>query len=395
MYKYLIKVEPVTNNNKFYEMISTGSTFTVTYGRVGARGVKKTYPLSSWDSKYHEKMAKGYKDVTDIHNVSVTSDDGYSPIPDKEVREFVETLQSYVSAYLKRNYTIKSSEVTPQMVEEAQNLVNSLYSMTDKDEFNEVLKKIFVILPRVMGDVSSYLALSDDDFTRIIEREESTLSVMKGRVDSTASVTGGKGDYLEAHGLEMRPATADEVKTVKRHMDSSISSRINRVVYVKNKSTDEAFYRYLESAKNKRVKFLCHGTRNPNVLSIADVGLKIHPPIKVQKAGHMWGYGEYFGNNNAEGSKKAFGYTSLDGYWNRRLGGSVEKKGYLLIFKVATGHAMQVSQWGRGMSELDYDKIHRWGYDSLHVHGGVSVLHDELIVYREDQMTLRYIVELN
>ena len=410
-YKYLIMVDPVSNDNKFYEMTRADGAFTfkVTYGRVGVSGVTREYPVEQWEKKYDEKLRKGYTDQTYLHSApTVTAtdiaDDGYAPIKDKKVASFIDELKGYTERYIRKHYTIKASSVTPQMVENAQMYVGYLYSTDNVGTFNRYLKNIFEILPRRMSDVYSYLAHSEDDFQKIIEREEKVLSVMRGKVNSDLfkknlksslidSDSTAKETYLDVHGLNVSPATSKEKDQVLRHLDSSVQAKVKKVFRVVNRDTDEAFNARLDKMEDKTVKFLCHGTRNPNVLSIMDVGLKIHPPIKVTKAGHMWGYGEYFGNNNAEGSVKAMGYCSF-GFWNRHLGGRTSDKGYLMIFKVATGKAYHCSQWSTRMSELDYDKVHKMGYDSLHVHGGNSVQHDELIVYREDQMTLRYVVEL-
>ena len=403
-YKYLIMVDPVSNHNKFYEMKHKDgcSTFEVTYGRVGASGVTREYSMDDWYKKYDEKIRKGYTDQTSLHQTptpTVQVDDGYAPIKNAKVEAFINELKSYTDRYIRKHYTIKVSAVTQEMIDSAQLYVGYLYTANSVESFNRYLKNIFEILPRRMGDVFDYLAKSEKNFDRIIEREEKVLSVMRGKVNSnvlkhsSSGSSDGKQTYLDAHGLDVRPATASEKKQVLSHLDSSVQKRVKSIFRAVNSDTDEAFNTRLEKMEDKTVKFLCHGTRNPNVLSIMDVGLKIHPPIKVTKAGHMWGYGEYFGNNNAEGSIKAMGYCSF-GFWNRHLGGKTSDKGYLLIFKVATGKAYHCSQWSPRMSELDYDKVHKMGYDSLHVHGGNSVQHDELIVYREDQMTLRYVVEL-
>ena len=48
--KYLVMVDPADNHNKFYRMIYVHgeSFFHVEYGRVGARAMKRKYPISSW-----------------------------------------------------------------------------------------------------------------------------------------------------------------------------------------------------------------------------------------------------------------------------------------------------------------------------------------------------------
>lgn len=69
--RYLILVDPIKNNNKFYKMVDSGDgQWTAQYGRVG-NGAPQTriYPDSLYRTKLREKLAKGYKDVTELHAV--------------------------------------------------------------------------------------------------------------------------------------------------------------------------------------------------------------------------------------------------------------------------------------------------------------------------------------
>lgn len=44
---YLVMVEPDENHNKYYQMTQkTTDTFEVRYGRVGAKGITRKYPIS-------------------------------------------------------------------------------------------------------------------------------------------------------------------------------------------------------------------------------------------------------------------------------------------------------------------------------------------------------------
>jgi len=56
-----------TNNNKYYEMRQiSDDTFSVSYGRVGQGAAINEYSMYQWESKYREKVRKGYKDVTHL-----------------------------------------------------------------------------------------------------------------------------------------------------------------------------------------------------------------------------------------------------------------------------------------------------------------------------------------
>lgn len=64
-YKYLVMVT-TNNNNKYYEMIPNGDSFTVKYGRIGASAQVTSYNASQFDKKYNEKIKKGYVDQTEL-----------------------------------------------------------------------------------------------------------------------------------------------------------------------------------------------------------------------------------------------------------------------------------------------------------------------------------------
>ena len=54
---FLFFVDAVNNHNKFYRMIDNGDdTFTAEYGRVGAHGQLKQYPMSRWDTVTRSKL---------------------------------------------------------------------------------------------------------------------------------------------------------------------------------------------------------------------------------------------------------------------------------------------------------------------------------------------------
>ena len=65
---YLVMVESSNNHNKYYQMTQkTADVFEVQYGRVGAKGMLRTYPISRWDSIYQSKLAKGYIDNSSLY----------------------------------------------------------------------------------------------------------------------------------------------------------------------------------------------------------------------------------------------------------------------------------------------------------------------------------------
>ena len=64
--RYLVMVTASANNNKYYKQIPHGDTWTAEYGRVGSSPQRREYSMRLWDSKYNEKIRKGYVDQSDL-----------------------------------------------------------------------------------------------------------------------------------------------------------------------------------------------------------------------------------------------------------------------------------------------------------------------------------------
>src|ERR1035441_10082906 len=63
------------NNNKYYFLFEQGDgTFKVEYGRVDSTKQTTSYNMSQWDTKYREKLKKGYKDITELYAIEEDED---------------------------------------------------------------------------------------------------------------------------------------------------------------------------------------------------------------------------------------------------------------------------------------------------------------------------------
>ena len=161
-YKYLVMVT-TNNNNKYYEMIPNGDSFTVKYGRIGASAQITSYNSSQFDKKYKEKIKKGYVDQTELRKdlVNIEKPDKkekYLPIAEESTRKLIEFLQEVARQKIAENYTVSSESVTQAMVNEAQAVLNRIANEEDKENFNKELLTLFNILPRKMYDVNAFLA---------------------------------------------------------------------------------------------------------------------------------------------------------------------------------------------------------------------------------------------
>ncbi len=119
-----------------------------------------------------------------------------------------------------------------------------------------------------------------------------------------------------------------------------------------------------------------HGSSQSNILSIAKVGLKVSPPSTAAIAGKMFGNGVY----GSETSSKSLGYTL--GRWGQTSGDS----GWLFICDFAMGNAF----YPRGATSRIPS-----GHDSCWALPKNTGLHnDELIVYSEKQIRVKYLLEV-
>ena len=102
--RYLVMVTS-ENNNKFYKQIPVDdNTWIAEYGRIGSTSTKRTYSMSVWDSKYREKLRKGYEDKSDLIEETIIKIKGdgveYREIENKAIAEIVEQLQAMAKRQL-------------------------------------------------------------------------------------------------------------------------------------------------------------------------------------------------------------------------------------------------------------------------------------------------------
>ena len=173
---YLVMVSSA-NNNKYYNLFPEGSEFRVEYGRIDATKTTAKYPISKWESQIKSKLKKGYVDVTDlkkdlVQEISVSNPESpYKEIENAAVRAIVEKLQNMARETIRKNYTVKASSVTQDMVDAAQKIIDALANNSSTvEEFNNNLLKLFTVIPRKMGNVRDYLANKPEDFSQIISK---------------------------------------------------------------------------------------------------------------------------------------------------------------------------------------------------------------------------------
>lgn len=395
--RYLVMVTAGDNHNKYYKMIPRGSSFDVEYGRVGAGCQRRSYNINLWNAKYNEKIAKGYVDHSDLISDLIakeksTTKDSFRMIENRIIAEIVERLQDMAQKTVSANYTVSSSQVTMAMINEAQTVLSRLGSCESLDSFNDTLLELFSVIPRKMHDVSAYLAKDTGDFSRIVDHEQDLLDVMRGQVyvppvviDNNEPADDNQQTILEAHSLVFEEVDDDDIVRIKNCL-GECRDKFVRAWKVTNLNTQKAFDAYVDAEK-VQTRLLWHGSRNENWWSIINSGLVLRPNAVI--TGKMFGYGIYF----ATKARKSVGYTSLNGsYWAHGDSSSA----FMGLYEVAYGNPYDVYSFDSKFYNMNYESLQKTcpGANCLHAHEGKMLRNDEIIVYKEDQTTIKYLVEI-
>lgn len=414
--KYLILVDPNNNgvdSNKFYKMAGNGDdTFTVEYGRVGATPQTKIYPMSKWNSTLASKLKKGYVDRSDLMQEVIADSkiedksngvDEFSLVQNLSVREIVKRLWDYANKTIQSAYSVRAEAVTQAMIDAAQEKIDYIaanYKNWSVEEFNKNLNELFIIVPRKMKRVSECLVSDSSEYDKKLSEEQSLLDTMAGqvykpkaRIVDVGSEIKASESILQKMGITMEEATQDDIAKIKKAMGDS-AGKFYKAWRVTNLETEKNYQKFTTENNIGNVKLLCHGSRNQNWFNILKMGLKIRPAGAIA-TGSMFGLGIYWSNPEKYkgGVAKSIGYTSLGGYWTR----DYQNCGFLAFFDVAIGDSVDAysfdsKYYSYNLDRLKKDNPKAW---SLWAHGNTSMLrNDEIIVYDDRQMTIRYLVEI-
>lgn len=407
---YLVMVNPEYNNYKFYKLEDAGDQVLATYGRIGASSNEMFgerthyYPKRMYYVKLMEKLAKGYKDMSDVYiNTNVlcetseakeTSENSTKPSKPSPAETLYNLLIKYAKSTVKE--TCISSVVTEKMVTTAKELLQALYSIdTDgiedpevavekTEEFNNILLQLLCVSPRRVSNVEDLLASSPDDFVEILSREDNLLNAMSVLVQHPVNNTKGSlslNDF-EKYKIKVHYATDKQKEEVLRHLNDSLKPRVKNIYRIIHPEHKARFNQYLKDNNIKKVKQLWHGSRNENWLSIINNGLLLN--LNAVITGKMFGNGVYF----APSAQKSWGYTSAyNSYWAR---GSSDTC-FMGLYAVAYGTPLNVY----GAYHYTQDMLKRNNANCVHAHAGAQLRNDEIIFYDESAMLLNYIVEFS
>lgn len=364
------------NSNKFYRLTDTNDgNFTVEYGRVGVTSTTLTYHISLWDSKYKEKIKKGYKDVSDLKATQV---DGSIAFNSSDVEHFYQCFSRYTKENVGRNYTIAVGAVTKLMVDEAQGAINEMLAASSLDDLNKHLLRVFTILPRRIGDVRHALLKDLKDKDKYVSKEQDILDSLSSQILTTSVA----GDQTIEQLLGVKIELITNLDIIDKLVMPTNSSKFKpyKTYKITHDSRTAQLTNWLSKQKNSETELLIHGTRNPNIFSILKSGLIIRPTNAVI-SGAAYGEGIY----HSAHTDKSLNYTGHD------------SDKIFLIQNVHMGKPYVYSGWyseGKDISrsQMRYDYLNSKGYDSLYVKPGDGLRNSEYIVYNQEQTNTEYIL---
>jgi len=387
--RYLVMITEA-NNNKFYHMKPSGSQLIIEYGRIGSSVRHETYDISKFNSKYNEKIRKGYQDKTELY-ITNTTTSTTKPISDLAIRTFIDKLLKFSNDSVTNNYTVNAKNVTQAQIDQAQMIINNIskeskYSI-DPVEINNLLIDLYHVLPRKMNNVNNYLIKSNDAkvLQNMLVREQDLLDSLASSMsvaNAQQSQTTQDQNILDILGIEVNHCTDEQIEQIKNHMGQT-KDRFSQAYVVNHKKQSELF----ESLQTTKKELLWHGTRNENVISILQKSLQIRPAGAIITGAMFGGNGIYF----ADKAIKSTGYTSTSGsYWAR----GTSSIGYLMVFEVAVGNQKHIYKHDSSCYKLNKKDLNAEGFDSVFAHGGVDLKNNEFIIYSTDQCKIKYIIEI-
>lgn len=390
------------------------------YGRVGKSLTTEYKPSSKWDSVLKQKLSKtkGYTDVTDLLAEPVVDetkpvDNKVANIKDEIVRKLVDELMSFANKSIQRNYKVTQEAVSEQQVTAAQEIITNISGLiaigVDIKHINDMLLKLYTIIPRRMDNVKDHLFREiNNDVTltnaqRLIDNEQSALDTMAGQVElikqqreaakkaAEAEAEGKKEEVsevtiLDQMGLSIEVENDTEtLELIKKLMGPNVN-QMKRVFKVVNNKTQKIFDKHMDKAEVKKRRLYWHGSRNENWFNILQTGLLIRPSGAVH-TGSMFGDGIYF----ADKAQKSIGYTSLRGsYWAH--GG--DNKAFLALFDVHLGKQKEILHHDSSCYRLSKKVLDNEGFDSVFAKGGADLRNNEYIVYNSAQCTVSHLIEI-
>jgi len=330
------------------------------------------------------KLAK--KDV-----VSSYSHPEVSRIIKQVIDENIHNVSSLTSLKLTSNgFETPLGPVTKEHVQKAREPLEILKNLLVDDKLNPELtsvkennNKYFSLIPHPFGHkitrddwILSVEKLSDE--FEMLDNLESAVS-MGAALNNSAQQKSALGTDIDL--LEDKY----ELDRIENYINNSKASN-HRNLDVWKYNVKNIFKMQIPSERQKfekvskkygNVKELFHGSRNCNILSIIKNGLIIPPCNAAGVTGRLFGNAIYGANN----SSKSLNYST--GWWAKSKNRHNNAFLFLVMFAMGKEYVTK-TQVSKPPS----------GYDSVWAQRGGSVQNDEFMVYKPEQTSISYLIEM-
>lgn len=410
----LIKTEVSANNNKWWigQLFDDG-TVKASWGRVGNTGESGEWQGGDdyLQKKFREKLKKGYTELKTIGAVTSAQGSG-APVKDHDLHTIARsqlikasnpTLERLITRFVQANvHKITSNTqitynsttglfatplgiVTMDGLVKARDLLAKMAPLIRGKKFGTEADRLLSLYLRLipqslgMGRFNTQSVIPDDNAIQkqndLIDSLESSYQATQTAAPTPDGQTAKPVEQVFKVDLDVLTDRSERnrlemyFEKSKKRMHGYDNVRVNEIFKVNIHEMTNGYEN--QTTPHKEV---FHGTSQANCLSILKSGLKVSPPSTAAIAGKMFGNGIY----GAINSTKSLGYTY--GRWGQ---GGVGDSGWLFICDFAMGKIYE-TQYSCGKPS---------GYDSVWAKAGSSLNNDELIVYRNRQVKIKYLLE--
>lgn len=395
IYRKFQYTDLVNNNNKWWEVRWwTNGTMTTNYGRVGDPGQETTKTGISESgvlAKISEKTRKGYEEI-DLHvpTVQVIADEADKAKEaeketalkaiDQSILNLINVIFSEAGESISQYLAVGVDALSQAQIQAGRKLLFEAQDfMRNGDKPNMVaaiqsyFKKIPTILPRridVDAVVDHFIKSIAEQEDRLQQLETALISLQVTKVDTSVM---SQYNSLGAE-ITIIPGYDKRYEIIDNYVQTTLMNhrgRTIKAIYGIKIPTERQAYLDNDFGK-ENIVHLFHGTNNKNLRHILRTGLIVP---RVYSNGRRFGAGIYL----ADRAAKSLNYTSTV---NRAA------PTFLFITDAAIGNPSRMNGSDSSLNAAPNGYHSVWGYDS---YGG----HDEFIVYKTQQQTIRAIIEFN
>lgn len=405
----LSKTSLETNNNKFYvlevhEAAPAQFRLFTHYGRVGSAGVKESRDfdcretaMEAYAKLLREKTSprKGYV-LVEVEKATVGSDAlkvaseqtqekrGVKPSAlAPEIAGFIEHIFDESKSELVRRIETPLGSLSKSQIERGADALREIrfaIARDHKDKIVPLTSRYYTLIPHRLGRWTDLDEVSINSIEKA-DTEEELLQLMRDVYHLQGDLESETDRKYRALGAKLNVVSPRDpaYRQVERRVLDTQSARHGFKLRVNKVFTTELpeERRHFETDGKMvgNLQGLFHGTKNCNMAGILSRGLLIAPK-NAPVSGYMFGKGIYF----ADQSSKSAQYSLVWANNKRDIG-------YLFLADVALGKI-------KSEQTPQYREEAPRGFHSVQGCKGSHLIHNEFIIYKTSQCTLRYIAEI-